>query len=131
VIHDGPVPFFLHGTLDYVVGALLVVSPFLLGFDSGAATAVAIIAGVLVLAAAASTDGPTSINNSIPVSVHVLLDLGAGVLFIAAPFLFGFSDEGAPTAFFIGLGVLEVLLVIATRFPRQAREREVQAEPDA
>jgi VIT1/CCC1 family predicted Fe2+/Mn2+ transporter len=121
VIHNGPIPFFVHGALDYLAGALLIVAPFLFGFDSGAATAVAIVAGVVVLVVAASTDGPTSITRSIPVSAHVLLDLAAAAVFIAAPFLFGFSGETAPTAFFIALGVLEILVVIATRFPGQAR----------
>jgi hypothetical protein len=129
VIHNGPIPFFVHGALDYLLGALLIVSSFLLGFDSGAATAVSIIAGVGVLALAASTDGPTSVTSAIPVSVHILLDVGAAVLFIAAPFLFGFSDESAPTAFFLGLGVVEILLVIATRFP--AQERRMRTEPAA
>ena len=122
MIHNGPIPYFVHGVLDYLAGVLLIVAPFLFGFDSGAATAVSIIAGVLVLGVAASTDGPTSLTNAIPVSVHVILDLGLAVLAIAAPFLFGFSDESAPTAFFIAFGVFEVLAVIGTRFPRQTRQ---------
>jgi hypothetical protein len=93
---------------------------------------VAIVAGVLLIVVAASTDGPTSLTNSIPVPVHVLLDLVAGGLFIAAPFLFGFSAEGAPTAFFIGLGVLYVLIVIGTRYPRRlAAADEAPVDPDA
>ncbi len=47
----------------------------------------------------------------------------AGVL-IAAPFLFGFSDEGTPTAFFIVYGVFHLLLALATRFvPERAEAR--------
>jgi hypothetical protein len=96
---------------------------------------VSIVAGVLVLVVAASTDGPTSLTNSIPVPVHVLLDLVAGGLFVAAPFLFGFSSEGPPTAFFIGLGVLFVLIAVGTRYPRQARSEpladEAPLDPDA
>jgi hypothetical protein len=119
VLHQGPVPYLLHGVLDYVVGALLIAAPFLLGFDDiGSATAVAIVSGVVLLAVAAASDGPVSLVNSIPKSVHILLDVAMGAFFIAAPFLFGFSDDGSPTAFFIVLGVLGVLSVIATRFPR-------------
>jgi hypothetical protein len=97
---------------------------------------VSIVAGVLLIVVAASSDGPTSLNNSIPVSVHALLDLVAAGLFIAAPFLFGFSGEGAPTAFFIGLGVLLVLIVVGTRYPRQPRSEplaadEAPVDPDA
>jgi hypothetical protein len=93
---------------------------------------VSIVAGVLLIVVAASTDGPTSLNNSIPVPVHVLLDLVAGGVFIAAPFLFGFSHEGAPTAFFIGLGVLYVLIVVGTRYPRRlTAAEEAPVDPDA
>jgi len=35
---------------------------------------------------------------------------------IAAPFLFGFSDESSPTAFFIIIGVSHLLITIGTRF---------------
>ena len=42
-------------------------------------------------------------------------------MLIAAPFLFGFSDESAPTAFFIVLGVAHLLITIGTRF-RAAKE---------
>jgi len=118
VIREGPLPYAVHGILEYVIGMLLIAAPFLLGFtDEGAATAVSIIGGVLVLGLAASTRGPTSLNNAMPVSVHVLADLALGALFIAAPFLFGFSDDGRPTALFIALGVLTLLGVIATRYP--------------
>ena len=118
MIHDGPLPYAVHGILEYVIGALLIAAPFLLGYsDQGAATAVSIVGGVVVLGLAASTRGPTSLNNAMPVSVHVLADLALGAIFIASPFLFGFSSEGSPTALFIALGVLQLLGVIATRYP--------------
>ena len=118
MIHDGPLPYAVHGIVEYIVGVLLIAAPFLLGFtDQGAATAVSIIGGVVMLGLAASTRGPTSLNNAVPVPVHVLGDLALGAVFIASPFLFGFSDEGSPTAFFIALGVVMLLGVIATRYP--------------
>ena len=117
-------PYAVHGLLDYVVGGLLIAAPFVLGYSQlGAPTAVSIVAGVVVLALAASTTGPTRLKVALPVSVHVLADLTLGGLFIAAPFLFGFSDEGRPTALFIALGVVEVLGVIGTRYPRGESSR--------
>jgi hypothetical protein len=132
VLHQGPVPYVVHGMLDYLVGALLIGAPFLLGFDDiGSATAVAIISGVAMLAVAAASDGPMSLVNSIPRSVHILFDVVLGAFFIAAPFLFGFSDEGNATAFFIILGVCGVLSVIATRFPKETSpRREAAAHPE-
>jgi hypothetical protein len=50
------------------------------------------------------------------------VDFAVVILLIAAPFLFGFRDEGGATAFFIIVGVVHLLLTIATRFrePRPA-----------
>ncbi|MEA2191936.1 MAG: hypothetical protein QOI73_2057 [Solirubrobacteraceae bacterium] len=121
MLREGPIPRFLHGMIEYVGGVLLIAAPFLLSFDDDAAVAVSVIAGLLVLVIAASTDGPTSLVNSIPISVHVLLDYALAAILVASPFLFGFSDETAPTAFFLALGVAHLLITIGTRF-RAAKE---------
>jgi hypothetical protein len=123
MFRQGPIPAFVHGLLDYVVGALLVAAPFLLAFDSDAATAVAIVAGVIVLIVAASTAMSTGLIKSIPVHAHVILDYVLAVLLIAAPFLFGFTDDGGATGFFIVLGIVYLLMTIATRFIREERPR--------
>jgi hypothetical protein len=117
MLRQGPIPRFLHGVIEYVAGALLIVAPFVLGFDADAAVAVSIVAGVLVLVIAASTDGPSSMVDSIPLAAHVLLDYALAAALVASPFLFGFSDDdGAATAFFIALGVAHLLVTIGTRF---------------
>ena len=116
MMSDGPIPLFVHGVIEYLAAVLLVVAPFAFGFDSGAATALSIVLGVLILAIAASTDGPTSLVRQIPLGAHVALDFLLVVALIALPFLAGFSDETAPTALFIGLGLAHMLVTIGTRF---------------
>src|ERR687886_807926 len=112
MIRHGPLPRAVHGLIEYLAGALFIAAPFLFGFESGTATAVAIVAG------------PTSLINSVPLAVHIVLDYVLAGLLVAAPFIFGFSDEGAPTAFFIVLGVVHLLVTIATRFrPRAEKPR--------
>lgn len=120
MLREGPIPRFVHGAIEYVAGVLLIAAPFLFSFDSNAAVAVAVVAGVVVLIVAASTDGPTSLVNSIPLAAHVLLDYALAALLVASPFLFGFSGESAPTAFFIVLGVAHLLVTIGTRFTAAA-----------
>jgi VIT1/CCC1 family predicted Fe2+/Mn2+ transporter len=122
VLREGPIPRFLHGLIEYAAGVLLIVAPFLIGFDSDSATAVSVVVGVVVILVAATTDGPTSLVNQIPIPAHVLVDYALGAFLIASPFLFGYSDESGPTAFFIALGVVHLLLTVATRF-RPAPER--------
>ena len=116
MLRQGPIPRFIHGAIEYLGGVVLVAAPFVLDFKSGAATAVAIVLGVLVIVLAASTDGPTSLINSVQLQLHILLDYLLAVVLIASPFVFGFSGEGAPTAFFIVVGVLHLLVTIGTRF---------------
>jgi hypothetical protein len=119
MLRDGPIPLFLHGFVEYAAAALFFVAPFLLDFESGGAVAVSLIAGVVVLFLAAATEGPTSLINYVPLAAHVVLDYVLAVLLIAMPFIAGFSDETAPTAFFIAIGALHLLITIGTRFKRR------------
>jgi len=122
-MRQGPIPAWLHGAFEYAVVVVLIVAPFVLHFRAGAATGAAIVIGVVLLFVVATTVGPTGIVDQLPVAVHVLLDyLLAGVL-VACPFIFGFSQETNPTAFFITLGVVHLLITIGTRFlPMKTRE---------
>jgi hypothetical protein len=121
---QGPIPAFVHGLIEYAAAALLIAAPFLFAFDSDTATAVAIVAGVVVLIVTASTAMSTGLIKSIPVPAHVVLDYILAILLIASPFLFGFDEDGTATAFFIVLGAVHLLLTIATRFIREDRRRE-------
>ena len=121
---QGPIPAFVHGLVEYGVGALFIAAPFVLAFDSDTATAVSIVAGVLVLIVAATTAMPTGLIKEIPVQAHVVLDYLLAILLIASPFLFGFDEDGTATAFFIVVGVVHLLMTIATRFIREERRRE-------
>ena len=121
MLRQGPISHFLHGAIEYVAAILLIAAPFLFSFDSSAATALAVVTGVIVLILAASTDGPTSLINSVPVATHVVLDFVLAGVLIAAPFLFGFSGETTATSFFLLLGIVHLLVTIGTRF-KPARE---------
>lgn len=123
MLTQGPIPRFVHGLIEYVAGVLFIAAPLLLSFDSGAATAISIVVGVVVLVIAAATDGPTSLVNSLPITAHVALDYVLAVLLVALPFVAGFSGETTPTVFFIALGVAHLLITIGTRFRPEAHER--------
>ena len=122
MFRQGPIPAFVHGILEYIAGALLVAAPFLFSFDSDSATAVSIVAGVLILVIAASTAMSTGLIKSIPVQAHVVLDYLLAALLVAAPFIFSFTEDGTATAFFIVLGIVHLLMTIATRFIRETQE---------
>jgi hypothetical protein len=117
MLRQGPISLTLHALLEPLVAALLIAAPFLFGFsDQGAPTAVAIVAGIFVLVVAMSTQWRLSLIKAIPISAHVVIDLILAALLVAAPFLFGFSHRGAPTALFLILGVGELLAALGTRW---------------
>jgi hypothetical protein len=123
LIHEGPVPFFVHGVIEYAAGIALIAAPLLLDYEAGAAVAISIIVGIVALLVAATTEGPTSLVNAVALSVHVVLDYVLALFLIATPFLFGFGGETAPTAFFIALGVIHLLLTVGTRFSEAGSAR--------
>jgi hypothetical protein len=135
MLRKGPVPRVVYGLLQYVLGAFLVAAPFLFSYQSGAAEAASIASGLVVLTLAATSDGPTGLSKVVPLAASLVFDLALVAFFVAAPFLFGFSHEGSPTAVFLVVGVVLLLLTIATRFKpaedggdgrrgRRARRRE-------
>src|SRR3954452_24831097 len=106
-----PITSRMHGMLDYPVGIVLILAPWIFGFSDigGAATAVPIVIGVLVLAQSVMTDYELSLVDVLPLRTHLAMDVVAGIVLAASPFVFGFSDE-APTAWrphvLVGLGLI-------------------------
>ena len=89
-----PISTKVHGILDYLSGALLIASPWLFDFaDHETARWVAIGVGIAVLGLSIFTDYEAGLVRKIPMSVHLTMDLLAGVLLAASPWLFGFSDR--------------------------------------
>ena len=88
------IPQRVHGILDYLVGALLIVAPYLLGFADGtAAQWVPQAIGALTIVASLLTNYPLGVVKVIPFATHLVLDVAQGVFLAASPWLFGFADR--------------------------------------
>lgn len=82
----------VHGYLDYIIGAILIVAPWLLGFAAGGAeTWVPVIIGAAVIVYSLFTDYELGVVKSIPMSTHLWLDGIGGLVLAVSPWLFGFS----------------------------------------
>jgi hypothetical protein len=131
MLNQGPLPVLVHGALEYVVGVLFIAAPFLFGFNASAApTAAAVVVGLLLLAFTATSALPTGLVRSVSLGVHVTVDFVLAVLLVALPFILGFTDEAAPTALFIVVGVLHLLVTIATRFSAGDEAGDPSEPPD-
>ena len=108
------IPTRAHGFLDYLMGALLIVAPWLFGFAAGGAeTWVPVVLGVGALLYSLLTDYELGAAKVLSMSAHLWLDVLSGSLLAVSPWLFGFSDF----VFWphLILGLLEVAAAITTR----------------
>lgn len=88
------IPTRVHGILDYLMGALLIVAPWILGFaDGGAEQWVPVILGAGVILYSLLTNYELGVAKVIPMSTHLLLDIAGGVILAISPWLFGFADD--------------------------------------
>jgi SPW repeat len=87
----------MHGMLDYPAGILLIAAPWIFGFSDvgGAAVAVPIAVGALIILQSLITDYELSVADVLPLPAHLMMDVLAGAVLALSPFIFGFADEGA------------------------------------
>jgi len=102
-----------HGYIDYLMGLLLIAFPFLFTIPDGAATTLLIVLGAGTILYSLMTDYELGLIRILPMKVHLGIDLISGLLLIAAPWLFGFSDEIVWP--FLVLGFLEVGASLMTK----------------
>lgn len=115
------IPTRIHGYLDYLIGALLIVAPWLLMFDRGGAeTWVPVVVGAATILYSTLTDYELGVVRSIPMPVHLSLDAIGGAFLAISPWLFGFAEVvWAPHLLF---GLIEIVAAVTTeRVPYRER----------
>lgn len=104
----------IHGVLDYLVGIVLILIPWLLHFAGpNAATYMMVGSGGVAIIYSLFTDYEWGAVRAIPMSSHLMLDLLSGVFLAVSPWLFGFSTYMyLPHLVF---GLLEIIVSLITR----------------
>lgn len=84
----------VHGVLDYMMGILLIASPWLFGFASGGwETWLPVVLGVSAILYSLMTRYEMGLSDNISMRTHLTLDIMSGILLAAAPWIFGFADQ--------------------------------------
>ena len=107
------IPSRIHGAQDFVLAAVLLTGPWLVGLEPGSAAAWALAGAGLVLAATSGlTNYEWGLVRRIPVPLHSAIDLTLGLALAASPWLLGFHGEAwAPHAVLGSALVLGALTV--------------------
>ncbi|MCA9126454.1 MAG: hypothetical protein KDB22_05190 [Planctomycetales bacterium] len=109
----------MHAYLDYPVAAALIGLPFVLGLgiSNSLALWLSVGTGIAALLLTILTDHKTGIIRVLPYMFHLAVDALVGVVFVIAPFVFGFS--GVDAAFY-WINAAAVLTVVSLHQPEAA-----------
>lgn len=104
----------IHGMLDYVIGFLLIASPWIFGLAGGSAEMWVLIAsGLFVLGQTIFTDFELGLVPKISVITHLRIDLMLGLFLIVSPWLFNFVVNGWVLQ--VTFGIFVILASLITR----------------
>lgn len=121
------IPTRVHGYLDYLVGAMLVIAPIAAGFE-GAARWVPVILGIGTIIYSLVTDYELGVSRTISMRSHLALDFGSGALLTISPWLFGFASEVWLPHLVAGL--FEILVTVTTKI-HPTNEKSIHRAPKA
>ncbi len=114
----------VHAYLDYPVAVSLMVLPFVLGLGTSSPLALhlAVATGVAAFVLTLLTDHHLGVFRVLPYAFHVAVDRLVGLVFVAAPFVLGFTGLDALFYWLNGAAVLAVTVLL------NAPERDTLAD---
>jgi len=127
------IPTRYHAPIDYIAGVALIAAPWIFQFsDHTAATVVPIVLGIGLIAYSLVTNYELGVWKIAPMAVHNLIDVVAGTLLAASPWIFGFADESANVWVpHVVVGLAAVFLGLTTKQTGGYSYRKDRPQPTA
>jgi SPW repeat-containing protein len=124
------IPTRVHGMIDYIVGIVLFISPWLFGFSHDRlATLVPVVLGLGTIVYSLLTNYEIGVVHAIPMIAHLWIDLLAGLLLLLSPWLLGFAHH--VTWPHVIIGALEIMVVlVSSRVPGVGHPHDATGEGD-
>ncbi len=109
----------VHAYLDYPVAISLMALPFVLGLgvENPVAKWLSVATGIAAFVLTFLTNHETGVIKVVPYWVHVAVDRLVGLVFIAAPFAFGFG--GVDALYYWAFGATVLIVTVALSAPSQ------------
>lgn len=87
----------MHAYLDYPVALALIVLPFVFGLGASGPLALylSVVTGIAAFGLTVLTDHHLGLVRVLSYRFHLLVDMAVGLVFVAAPFVFGFGGIDA------------------------------------
>jgi hypothetical protein len=108
----------IHGYLDFVLIAILVIGPFAVGLG-GTPALIAWLLAAAHLIVTLATRFPMGVWRVIPFVVHGLIELAVAAFFAALPFTAGYSPGSPARRFYVTMAALVFLIWVLTDYRRE------------
>lgn len=120
------IPTRVHGVIDYMMGVLLIIAPWLFRFaEGGAETWLPVVLGSAVIVYSLMTNYELGVAGVLSMPAHLWMDGIGGALLAISPWLFGFADVvWAPH---LVLGLVEIGAALMTHTVPRHRPRTAMA----
>jgi hypothetical protein len=86
-----------HAVVGYIVGLILIFAPNIFGFadNGGAAVVIPRVVGIVLLMSELITNNGLSLARLVPMPMHLMMDIVAGLFLAISPWVFSFHNQGA------------------------------------
>jgi len=112
----------IHGVLDFVTVAVLLLGPLLFGLG-GSPAAIAYSLAAIHLLMTLLTRYPMGIWKTIPFVVHGIVELIVGIFLLILPTIQGYAPGSPARRFYMVVGAMILIVWALTRYaPEDARE---------
>jgi hypothetical protein len=117
----GLLPTRIHGFLDYLLGAAMVVIPLAFGFGAGPQTWLPVLLGGGLIIYSLLTDYEPGVVPIMGIPTHLALDVLVGLLLASSPWVFGFAWEVWIPHVLLGLAAVGSAIVTRTQPSHQVQ----------
>lgn len=115
----GLLPTRIHGFLDYLLGAALIVVPLAFHFGAGPQTWLPVLLGGGMIIYSLLTDYELGVVSLIGMTAHLMMDGLGGLLLASSPWMFGFSWEIWIPHLIFGLAAVAAAIFTRTQTSRE------------
>ncbi len=115
----GIVPTRIHGFVDYLIGLVLVIMPFVLGRGAGPQTWLPVLMGGGVIVYSLLTEYEVGVVPLIGMPANLILDGLVGLFLASSPWLLGFAYLVWVPHLILGLALVGTATITQTRATRR------------
>ncbi|MBA3665059.1 MAG: hypothetical protein H0W61_12735 [Bacteroidetes bacterium] len=106
----------VHGVLDYLMGTILMASPWIFGFAGHpTAKSIPMVLGAIMILMSLFTNYELAVSRKLSMKTHLTVDFISGAFLAVSPWLFGFNEYVYLPHLVFGIAEMGAALITETK----------------